>query len=150
MRHGGPAPEGLRQTNLSGGLGRRRVARKIKVRGPRDFFHGAPNDEQRDRSMSKRQPPTDDTVINLQDVRKRIEGEAKRSGKSIHDMLHEIFGTAFGFPPGPYAEALQRQRQRQEQQEKAYAEQIGAIVKRDVVDPAMQVIDDWKNAYKTN
>jgi len=90
-------------------------------------------------------PRTDDTVINLKDVRKRLEGEAKQTGKSIHDLLHELFGTAFGFPPGPYAEALQRQKQ--EAEDKCQQEQILELIKKQIVEPANAVIEKWKKAY---
>jgi signal recognition particle GTPase len=100
--------------------------------------------------MSKRKPPTppaDEKVINLNDLRKRIEAETKKTDGTVGDIFKELFGSAFGFPSSdPYDQALRKQQQ--QQQEKAYAEHIAATVKREITDPAMEVINNWKDAFQ--
>jgi hypothetical protein len=81
----------------------------------------------------------DHKIISLADVRQRVEAEAKKTGGTPADIFYEMFGHAFGFPAGPYSEAVQRQKQ--EQQLKAYAQQIVQNVKQNVIDPLNSQIE---------
>jgi hypothetical protein len=92
--------------------------------------------------MSERKPPappTDDKVISLADIRKRVEVEAKKTGGTPADIFKELFGSAFGFPGTPYDETLRRQKA--EAETKRQAAEIQEMVKREVIEPLKAQIE---------
>jgi hypothetical protein len=96
--------------------------------------------------MKNKKPPGDDKVISLNDVRKRVVAEAKKTGVTPADVFADLFGS-IGKPlfgsvnPTPYDEALQKQ------QDEAQAEALLNKHVKPMIDKFVANFDTLKGAY---